>query len=172
MTFPGWASVAGAFGLVALLFGIVMLLDELEQQSTAEDFLATGVQTVTDQVEVDVHSTNRSTYISTVVVTYASSPVTLINTFDDVESNPPGRHAPDPGTRYAAPLAIVYDPEDPTRAMAQADADLYAAGPDSFPGALITIGGTMTIATAAGLILYTRRTTRLAHVPITPEADA
>ena len=67
---PRWASVVGAFALVATVLGLVALLDIRHQRAVAQEYLDTGVETVADQVEVRVRYSKGGSYIDEVEVTF------------------------------------------------------------------------------------------------------
>jgi hypothetical protein len=157
-----WASVLGAFALVATLLGLVALLDIRHQRAVAQEFLDTGVETMADQVEVAVRYGKGGSYIDAVEVTFVVAPerhvATLSNSLGDPEGNADGRHPPAIGTRYAAPLRILYKPDDPSQVIALVDAEDFAAvsaTPSDIAG-VVAIGGTTTIAVTAGWLASSR----------------
>jgi hypothetical protein len=159
--FSRWVSALGAFALVATVLGVAALLDTRHQRAVAQDFLDTGVQTAADHVEVKVQSGKGGSYIDEVEVTYVVATkqqvAILSNSLGDPESNTDGRHPPATGTRYASPLRIVYKPDDPSQVMALVDADEFTADDGTPAGiaAVIAIGGTTTLAIAAGWLAHT-----------------
>ncbi|MEU4607430.1 hypothetical protein AB0F43_30975 [Kribbella sp. NPDC023972] len=160
--FPRLASVLGAFALVATLLGLVALLDIRHQRAVAQEFLDTGVATVADQVEVAVRYGKGGGYIDEVEVTFVVATerhvATLSNSLGDLEGNADGRHPPAAGTRYATPLRILYKPDDPSQVIALVDAEDFAAaaGTPSDIAGVVAIGGTTTVAVAAGWLAYSR----------------
>jgi hypothetical protein len=153
---PRWASVVGAFALVATVLGLVALVDIRHQRAVGQEYLDTGVETVADQVEVRVRYGKGGSYIDAVEVGFVAGAerhlATLWNNLGDPEGNADGRHPPAVGTRYAAPLRILYKPDDPTQVIAAVDAEDFAtdSGTPSAVAGLIAIGGTILIATLAG----------------------
>ncbi|HWD83443.1 MAG TPA: hypothetical protein VG497_31305, partial [Kribbella sp.] len=83
---------------------------------------------------------------------------TLSNSLGDPEGNADGRHPSAAGTRYAAPLRILYKSDDPSQVMAVADAEEFAAdtaAPSVISG-VIALAGTTTIAVAVSSLAYAR----------------
>ncbi|NIK59228.1 hypothetical protein [Kribbella shirazensis] len=157
-----WVSVLGVFALVATILGLVALLDIRHQRAVAQDFLDTGVEMIADQVEVAVWYGRGGDYVDEVEVTFVVATkrvvATLSNSLGDPEGNAEGRHPPAAGTRYAAPLRIVYKPEDPSQVMALVDAEEFAADSATPAGVagIVTIGGTTTVAIAVGRLAQWR----------------
>ncbi|WP_405065144.1 hypothetical protein OG558_24580 [Kribbella sp. NBC_01510] len=153
---PRWASVVGALALVATVLGLVALLDIRHQRAVAQEYQDTGVETVADQVELRVLYSKGGSYIDEVEVTFVVAAerhlATLWNNLGDPEGNADGRHPPAVGTRYAAPLRILYKPDDPTQVIAAVDAEDFAtdSGTPSDVAGLIAIGGTTIIAVLVG----------------------
>jgi hypothetical protein len=162
LIFPRWATVLGVYALMATLFGVVALLDTRNQRAAAQEFLDSGVATVADGVEIAVQYGKGGRYIDTVEVTFVVATqrhvATLSNSLGDPESNVEGRHQPAAGTRYAAPLRILYKADDPTQVIALVDAEGFAAdtGTPSGSAAVIAVGGTTTMAVLAAWLAYGR----------------
>jgi len=157
-----WITVVGAFALVVAVLGVTVLLDVRYQRAVAQDFLSTGVQTVTNQVEIDVDTGRGGRYIDTVDVELpvlsGSRHATLTNILGDPEGNEVGLHAPDAGTRYAAPLTILYKPEDPSQVIALTDAEEFATDTETpaVASAMVSVAGTTALGAAVSLILHAR----------------
>ena len=162
VSFPRWSSVLGAFALVATCLGFVAFLDIRHQRAVGQEYLDTGVETVADQVELRVRYGRGGSYIDEVEVTYVVAAerrqATLTNSLGDPESNADGRHPPEAGTRYAAPLRILYKPDDPTQVIALVDAEYFTTdtGTPASVAASVAIGGTTTIALGLSWIAYAR----------------
>lgn len=159
---PRWASVLGIYALLATAFGVVAVLDIHHQQTVAQEFLNIGTATTADVVEIDVRYGKGGSSIDTVEVTFVVATqrhlATLSNSLGDPEGNSEGRHPPTAGTRYAAPLRILYKPDDPSQVMALVDAEDFAAdtGIPSGVSGLVAIGGTTSVAIAACWLAYSR----------------
>jgi len=157
-----WISVVGAFAVVVAVLGVVVLLDVRYQRQVAQDFLSTGVQTVTNQVEIDVDTGKGGRYIDVVDVEFAvlssSRHATLTNTLGDPEGNDVGLHSPDAGTRYAPPLTILYKPGDPSQVIALRDAEEFATDTATPAVAtdMVSVAGTIALGAAVSLILHAR----------------
>jgi hypothetical protein len=81
------------------------------------EFLARGLPVVAADVEVRVKSGRGGNYIDEVAVVFRTATnqhqhATLVENLGDPEGAGPGRLLPNPGTRYAAPLALRYLPDE------------------------------------------------------------
>ncbi|MEU4195384.1 hypothetical protein AB0E69_26020 [Kribbella sp. NPDC026611] len=157
-----WTSVVGAFGLALCLLGIAALIDSRQQRDLGAEFLATGVRVVAEDVVIEVGTGKGGDYLDAVDVTYTVAGQRrqdeLVDSLGDVEGNELGRHAPNPGTRYAAPLQLLVRPGEADPVMALVDAQEFADSPHTSPTAagMISIGGTGVLAAAAAVV-WTRR---------------
>ena len=87
-----------------------------------------------------------------------SQRATLTNSLGDAQGNDLGRHAPDAGTRYAAPLKVLYKPEDPAQVIAVVDAEDFAAdsATPTVAAGMISVGGTIALMVGVSAILDAR----------------
>jgi hypothetical protein len=160
-----WLSTLAAFAVVAVILGIVAVLDTRDQRALANDYLANGVHASADDVVVDVHTGRGGDYIETVEVTFGSSRVTLAESRGDPEGNGVGEHRPNAGTRYAAPLVVLHKPDAPGEAMALVDAEELAAAPSvpAFSAGAIALGGTVLVGLAGLWLISFRRAQPVRH---------
>ncbi|MGZ0153517.1 hypothetical protein ACXJJ3_41070 [Kribbella sp. WER1] len=144
-------SALGAVAVLAIVFGVVAIVSTRQHRSLARDFLATGTRTVATDVVVHVETSKGGDYVGWVDVEFAGQRLPLIENLHDAEGNDVGEHAPKAGTRYAAPLAVLYKRDDPAQVMAVVDADEFAASPDlpPFAAGALGLGGTGVIGLGA-----------------------
>lgn len=126
---PTWIGVPG---LVAVLIGVLVLVELGNRQSLSRELLADGVGTVADSVQVEVFPGKGSPLIGEVRSAFATEDgrqirTTLGNVEDDRQGMPEGLQAPAPGTRYAMPLEIICQRSDPSVALAAVDAREWIA---------------------------------------------
>jgi hypothetical protein len=159
---PRWVTLFGVLAFVATVLGLVVLLDVRYQRAVGQEFLDAGVATVADHVEVVVRYGKGGSFIDEVEVTFSIGPerrvATLSNSLGDPEGNAAGRHPPATGTRYAAPLQILYKPGDPSQVIALADAESFAGDTqtESYLAGAVAIGSTATIAIVVGWLACLR----------------
>ena len=118
--------------LPAALFaicGVLVLVESLRREALGARLLDAGYFAVADTVIVD-----RPTGGGPVTAVRLSFPAadgrqiyTALGDHEVVPPTPGGLQAPAAGTRYAAPLQIVYDREAPERVLAVADAQQWRA---------------------------------------------
>lgn len=156
-----WSGTLGAFAVVAVILGVVAILDTRDQRALARSFLAVGTYVVANDVVLDVHSGRGGDYIETVDVSFGNQRATLTNFAGDPEGNALGAHSPDAGSRYAPPLPVLYKPDAPREAMALVDADELAAARSVpwFSLGAIAVGGIVLLG-RGGLWLMGRRRAR------------
>ncbi len=121
----------GVPALVALLIGLAIFLDASHQQRLSRELLREGGKAISTSVQVEVFG-GRANYVESIRVEFATSDgrqvQTLLEGFEDGRDGmAEGVHAPEPGTRYATPLRIVYRQSDPSVALAALDAEKWAA---------------------------------------------
>jgi hypothetical protein len=153
---PRWVTLFGVLAFVATVLGLIVLLDVRYQRAVGQEFLNAGVVTVADHVEIVVRYGKGGSFIDEVEVTFSIGPerrvATLSNSLGDPEGNAAGRHPPATGTRYAAPLQILYKPGDPSQVIALADAESFTddTQTQSYLAGAVAIGGTATITIVVG----------------------
>lgn len=146
-----WAGVAG---LAIGFCGVVVTLDTAYQRGLSADLLANGVEATATEVELRVITGKGGTFIDEVDVAFQTADGQLVNAelianLGDPEGAESGRQAPAPGTRYAAPLPLRYDPDLPSDVIAVVDAQFFANDDET-----LWVGGGLTAAGAV-LILVT-----------------
>ncbi|MEU4604758.1 hypothetical protein AB0F43_17390 [Kribbella sp. NPDC023972] len=122
--------------LVLALLGVLVLADATSRQRLSRELLDDGIETVADSVQVEVTGGAGRPSIAEVRVDFTASGVDRIRTSldhinDDRQGMPEGVQAPDPGTRYAMPLRLVYRQSDPTTVLAMEDARQWVADKDA-----------------------------------------
>lgn len=153
-----WVSVLGAIALGVALLGVVIFVDTRYQRTVGREFLADGVETVATEVRLHIESGKGGHYIAEVevvflVATGGRQRTTLVNNLGDDEGGGLGWRPPGPATRYAAPLTILYKPEDPSQAIALVDARYFATDTETPAVALGMVVFGITIAALVGICL-------------------
>jgi hypothetical protein len=120
----------GVPALVAAAIGGLMLAEVTHRQSYSRDLLTNGVETVASSVQISVGE--RGTIAEPEVVFRTQDgrevKIALVDAeVNNTEGMAPGAQTPAAGTRYAPPLKIVYQPWDPSFALASVDARAWAA---------------------------------------------
>lgn len=151
-----WLSILGGLAVVVAVFGVVVFLDLRHQQDIGRDYLSHGVTSVATDVTLRIKSGRGGTYVDEVKVTFKlaggeQQQTTLTNNLGDNERAQPGLRRPGPGTRYAPPLRILYQPTDPAQAIAEVDARYFTAGTTASKVAVGMIAGGITVAAAVAL---------------------
>jgi hypothetical protein len=153
---PTWIGVPG---LVLLLIGVLILGRTLHWQGESRHLLDHGVETTAASVRLTVLPGKGDPLVEDVTVTFSTvdgRPVTAVLEIlkeDDPQGMPEGEQAPAAGTRYAMPLKFLYDPADPTLAIASIDAHEWVADPkDVTLGAGLLAGGGLLVILAAVLL--------------------
>jgi hypothetical protein len=124
---PTWLGVPA---LVVAVIGGLMLAEVTHRQNYSRDLLTNGVETVASSVQIYVNGKGTITEPEVVFRTQDGREVTttLVNAeVNDDEGMAPGTQTPAAGTRYAPPLEIVYQPSDPSFALASVDARAWVA---------------------------------------------
>lgn len=125
---PTWLGVSG---LVAVVVGLLMLLEFGNRVGLSRELLADGVEVVASDVQVEVDPGKGSPLIGEVRVVFTADGqqvrTVLRHIEDDRQGMPEGVQSPAPGTRYASPLRIRYQPADPATALAAVDAQKWTA---------------------------------------------
>ncbi|GAA3590270.1 DUF3592 domain-containing protein [Kribbella ginsengisoli] len=162
---PTWIGVPG---LVVLVIGVLIFGQTLYHRGESRDLLDHGVETGAASVRLTVYSGKASPLVEDVTVTFStidgrSNTAVLKIKEDDPQGMPEGEQAPATGTRYAMPLKILYDPEDPAFAIASIDAHEWATDrKDLTLGAGLLAGGGLLVILAAVLLTVGARRRGLA----------
>ncbi|MGW7682611.1 hypothetical protein ACWGID_17850 [Kribbella sp. NPDC054772] len=102
-----------------------MLFELAGRVDLSRELLAGGVDTVASDVKVDVYPGKGSPLIGEVRIVFTADGrqvhTALDNFEDDRQGMPEGLQTPAPGTRYAPPLRILYQPSEPSTALAYVD---------------------------------------------------
>ncbi len=158
---PTWLGVPA---LIVAVCGALILLDVLQRQSLSRDLLEDGYFAIADTVWVDVAPGRGSPTVAGVHVSFRTSDgrpleTPLIDYEYDAQGMTEGIQTPRPGTRYAAPLQIIYKPAAPRQAVAMVDARQWTADRRTPRiGAGMLAGGlTITVIAAARLSLAARK---------------
>ncbi|HZX05069.1 hypothetical protein [Kribbella sp.] len=161
-----WVSGLGVFAVIAVVFGVVSIVDDHQRRAVGRDLLASGTRTVATDVVVHVTTGRSGDYLNTVDVVFDGRRLSLSDNVGDAEGNDVGEHAPNAGTRYAAPLPVVYKRDDPGRLLAVADAEEFAAYPNvsGFAAGAIALGGTVMIGLGVAWLVAGRRSARARHL--------
>jgi hypothetical protein len=119
--------------LVAIVGGLI-LADILYRQSVSRHLLTDGVATTAETVQLNIYPNKGTPIVGEVVITFRGTGGQVVHAqLSDFEDDDPhglaeeGTLPPPAGTRYAAPLAIIYDPAEPATVLAKADAQLWLA---------------------------------------------
>jgi hypothetical protein len=120
---PTWLGVPA---LIVAVCGALILLEVLQRQSLSRDLLEAGNWAIADTVRVDIAPGRGAPTVAGVHVSFRTSDgrhmdTPLIDYEYDAQGMTEGIQTPRPGTRYAAPLQIIYKPSDPRRAVAMVD---------------------------------------------------
>ncbi len=156
---PTWLGVPA---LVVAVIGGLMLAEISHRQGLSQDLLANGTETVASSVQADVGSRGGIIDLQVAFRTGNGREVrtTLADgEFDDAEGMPEGQQTPAAGTRYSAPLKVVYRPSDPSRALALVDAGEWVADQHTARRARWMIAGglAVTLIALVGLARGARR---------------
>ncbi|MFC0626239.1 hypothetical protein [Kribbella deserti] len=121
----------GAVALLVALIGVVIALDTADQRNFAQKMLAAGVPATATEVVLKVSDGKGGKYVDAVRVTIPTSDgqsrqAELAFSLAEPEGAEPGRRTPAAGSRYAAPLAVLYDPSAPSELIATVDARSFA----------------------------------------------
>ena len=152
---PTWIAVPA---VVLVLLGVLVLVDVMSRQQLSRELLDSGIETVADQVLVEVTGGAGRPAISEVRIDFTAGGVDRIRTtLDDIEDDrqgmPEGVQPPAAGTRYAMPLHIVYRPSEPSTALAAVDARKWAEDKDTPKLGLGLVGGGLALVLLAMLLL-------------------
>jgi hypothetical protein len=159
---PIWLVVAG---LIVAVCGAIVLLEVLPRQSLSRELLAAGHFAIADTTQVDVAPGRGNPTVAGVHASFQTADggwleTPLVDYEDDAQGMAQGLQTPPSGTRYAAPLQIIYRPTAPQQAVALVDARQWAADQRTPLIGIGMVAGGLTIAfiAAAGLIrdLYRR----------------
>ncbi|TWD83015.1 hypothetical protein FB561_4166 [Kribbella amoyensis] len=147
-----WRLNLGAPTLALAIAGAVVLADTLAQRDVARDFLSTGRPATAYEVELKFSDGKGGLYIDRVDVVLRSAAGELVHAdlkefLGDAEGAKDGRQPPKPGTRYAPPLPILYQQDEPTEVIAVVDANDLAK-----PGGVLIVAGVML---SVGLLSFT-----------------
>ncbi|MEI8409705.1 MULTISPECIES: hypothetical protein [unclassified Kribbella] len=111
--------------------GALIFTDIHERQATSRYLLSNGISTTADSVELNVYPGKGSPFVGEIFIKFrdrSSQPVQgQLLYFQDDDPHGLSEHATvpaPPGTRYAAPLTIAYDP---ATVLATVDAQLWLA---------------------------------------------
>lgn len=113
-------------GMVAAVctgYGGIAVIELTSRADTAQDFLSSGVHAVADSVILDVQVGRGAPQLADVRVEFESTGQQRIRTaLAWIDSGTPiprdeEHQRPDPGSRYAAPLRILYLADDPPAAI-------------------------------------------------------
>ena len=151
-----WLGITAA---VCTVYGAIAVIELTSRAETGQNFLSTGLPAVADPVTLDVQIGKGTPHLSDVQVEFKSADQQSIQTalsWIDLDTPIPldeERQSPEPGTRYAPPLRILYLPDDTHTAIAEADAQRLVANRDKYRGwaaaclavGLISLGGLLTI---------------------------
>jgi hypothetical protein len=154
---PTWLGVPA---LIVAVCGAVILLEVLPRQSLSRDLLEAGNFAIADTVRVDIAPGRGNPTVAGVHVSFPTADgrpleTPLIGYEYDAQGMTEGTQTPRPGTRYAAPLQVIYKPAAPRQALAMVDARQWTADRRT-----PRIGAGML---AGGLTLTLIATARLSH---------
>ncbi|MEU4602552.1 hypothetical protein AB0F43_06205 [Kribbella sp. NPDC023972] len=145
------------------VYGAIAVTELTIRADTAQDFLRTGVPAVADPVTFNVGLGKGAPFLRDVQVKFKSADQQSIQTalsWIDADTPIPRneeRQTPDPGTRYAPPLRILYLPDDPHTAIAEADAQRLVDNRDKYRGWAAACLGVGIASLAALVILLVRQ---------------
>jgi hypothetical protein len=130
----------GIIGAVLTVYGAIAVTELTVRAETGQNFLSTGVPADAASVTFDVGLGKGAAFLRDIQVEFKSADQQIINTslswFDADTPIPRNeeRQSPEPGTRYAAPLRILYLPDDSHTAIAMADAQRLVDNRDKYRG--------------------------------------
>lgn len=163
------AAWLGVIGAVLTVYGAIAVTELTLRAGTGQNFLSTGVPADAAPVTFDVGLGKGAPFLRNVQVEFKSADQQSIHTalswFDADTPIPRNeeRQSPEPGTRYAPPLRILYLPDDSRTAIAVADAQRLVDNRDKYRGwaagclgvGLASLGGLVIV-----LVRQDRRTAR------------
>lgn len=136
----------GVGSLIAVLIGLGVFGTYSYRHGLGEELLRGGGIAVSQSVQVDVIA-GRVEEIEHVNVDFTTGDRRRVQTElaeykTGIQGMEQGVHPPAPGTRYAAPLKLLYRQSDPSVALAVVDAEEWAADPitQRYGLALLVIG--------------------------------
>ena len=149
----------GITALVCIPYGAIAVSELTARADTGQHFLSTGLPAVADAVSLDAQVGKGAPTLADVQVEFKSADQQSIRTallWIDLDTPVPRNEehqSPDPGSRYAPPLRILYLPSDSHAAIAKADAHRLVANRDKYRGwaaaclgvGVIALGGLLTI---------------------------
>jgi hypothetical protein len=165
LTYPGRGGIwLGVPGLILLAIGVLVLGEILYRQGYSRDLLDHGVETTAESVRMTIQPRRSGVAADDVVLVFHTASGQQItasprNVEDETPDLPEGEHPAPAGTRYAAPLKILYDPADPTNVLASVDAQEWAADRETplIGGGLIGGGVLLLISAVVVLTRSARR---------------
>jgi hypothetical protein len=126
-----WLVRLGVIALIVAVSGVIVQLDVRYQRALGRDFLAHGVRATATAVELEVDHGKGGTYLDAVWVGFRTAEgreirAELTGELGDPEGADEGDVRPLPGTRYAAPVEVLYQPATPSDVMAVVDAEEHS----------------------------------------------
>ncbi|GAA1531417.1 DUF3592 domain-containing protein [Kribbella lupini] len=138
--------------VMVAVFGVVVQLDVRYQRGLGHDFLAHGVRAAAAEVELEVDRGKGGDFVDAVRVVYRTADgqeirSELTGELGDPQGADEGDAPPPPGTRYAPPLELLYQPSAPTEVMAVVDAEDH-----SRPGSVLLVAWLMLAGGLGGVV--------------------
>jgi hypothetical protein len=151
-----WLVRLGVVALLVAVFGVVIQLDVRYQRALGRDFLSHGVRATATDVELDVGYCRYDTCLDGVWVVFRTAEgreirAELIGELGDPEGADEGDRTPLPGTRYAPPVELLYQPATPSDVMAVVDAEEHSRPGTVLLVSWIMIAGGAAVAVACGV---------------------
>lgn len=153
--------------VVAFLFGALFVgfvVEDRAHTELARDLVRDGTPAAVSEVKIlSTHDTRYTSGAFDVVVTLPSGISTTLRgtQYDDTDLDVGDWARPGEGNRYAAPLDVVFDPTDPTRAMAEQDLREYADGSlldaSTVVAAVVCLVAALVVAFAVNAVVHRRR---------------
>ncbi|MFI5732617.1 hypothetical protein ACIA49_21035 [Kribbella sp. NPDC051587] len=136
----------GVPAVVAVLIGLALFTTSHDRQQLSRELLRGGGAAVASSVQVEVVG-RRGALIERLQVGYTTGDgrqlqVNVSDYDSDSQDMAEGVHPPAAGTRYAAPLRVVYRQSDPSVVLATVDAEKWAADANTprYGFALLVVG--------------------------------
>jgi hypothetical protein len=146
--------------LVLAMYGAIALAELTNRRQMSQEFLSAGAYANADQVELEVAPGRGTPVLEEVQVDFRTTDGQKVHTSlveVDIEAQVApheGRQTPEPGSRYAPPLKILYMPRKPSDAIAVADVDRLVTNDTKYHGwAAAGIGVGLVSLMAAAVIL-------------------
>jgi hypothetical protein len=155
------------------MYGTIATIELVNRRQLSQEFRSAGAGAIVEQVELEVAPGRGTPVLDEVQVDFSTADgqevhTSLVQVDIEIQVAPhEGRQTPEPRSRYAPPLTILYMPGKPSEAIAVADAERLVTNDATYRGwavAGIWIG-LASLMTAAVILWRQGRTLRRSGAP-------